>query len=196
MNRALIAVGAGLAALVGVWTASGAERPPLAARQRVRLEGSERPSWSPDGTQTAFRVRDRDRRVRLFVADARDPASFLPVSAETGADHDVLYFAWAPDGARLAYTADEDVEGVYELYTVRPDGQDRRKVTPPLGERRGVVWFAWSPDGTTLQYVADQDVDDRFDLYSVPAAGGDATPLSGTMPADSDVQAVGPESRP
>ena len=194
MNRAMVILGAGAALLVGLW--AGAARPPAAARQMARLEGSERPSWSPDGTQTAFRVRDRDRRVRLFVADARNADSLRPVSAETGPDHDVLYFAWAPDGSRLAYTADEDVEGVYELFTVRPDGQERRKVTPPLGDRRGVVWFAWSPDGATLVYVADQDVDDRFDLYSVPAAGGEVVPLSAGMPADSDVQGVGPESRP
>jgi dipeptidyl aminopeptidase/acylaminoacyl peptidase len=193
MNRALIALGAGTAVLVGVWAASGAERPPAAARQRVRLEGSERPSWSPDGTQTAFRVRDRERRVRLFVADARDAATLLPVSAETAPDRDVLYFAWSPDGSRLAYTADEDLEGVYELYTVRPDGQERRKISPALPDRRSVVWFSWSPDGTSLLYVADQDVDDRFDLYTIPSAGGDPSPLSSGMPADADVQAVGPE---
>ncbi|HEX7901718.1 MAG TPA: hypothetical protein VF950_28420, partial [Planctomycetota bacterium] len=135
------------------------------------------------------RVRDRDRRVRLFVADARDGEAMFPVSAETGPDRDVLYFAWAPDGSRLAYTADEDLEGVYELYTVRPDGQERRKVSPPLSEGRSVVWFSWSPDGTTLQYVADQEVDDRFDLYVVSAAGGDAVARTGAMPADADVQA-------
>ena len=193
MNRAMIILGAGTAVLVGLW--AGAARPP-SARQMVRLEGSERPSWSPDGTQTAYRVRDRERRVRLFVSDVRNAEGALAVSAETGPDHDVLYFAWAPDGSRLAYTADEDTEGVYELFTVRPDGGDRRKVSPPLGERRGVVWFSWSPDGTSLIYVADQEVDDRFELYTVAASGGDAAPLSGTMPADSDVQAVGPESRP
>lgn len=186
MNRAWFGLGAAALAF-GAWSFA---RPVQTAP--TRLEGSERPAWSPDGTRCAYRVRDRERRVALYVADVDEPESARLVSAETGADREVHLAAWAPDGSRIAYTADEDVDGVYELYTVRPDGGDRRKVSPALPEGRSVVWFAWAPDGSTLLYVADQDVNDRFDLYALPASGGDPARLSEAMPAESDVQTTSP----
>ena len=91
------------------------------------------PSWSPDGTQIAFRSeRSGEPEIWVMNADGTGPRRLT----------DGLSPAWSPDGSLIAFS------GRAGLSVIRPNGVDRR-VLPHTG---GGEYPSWSPDGSRIAF--------------------------------------------
>ncbi len=110
----------------------GRERRRLAAVRRD-YNGSERLSWSPDGTRIVYSVKAKGLvEIRALGGTARKVPGTRP--GDSGG-------VWSPDGSRIAYEANRSV-----TVSLR-DGT--RTVTIPSGELYA-DHPEWSPDGRSL----------------------------------------------
>ncbi len=125
------------------------------------------PTWSPDGSQVAYRV------------DVQDHAEIWVMNAD-GTDRrklgDGLSPAWAPRDSRIAFA---DSDGYLSI--IRADGTGRQRVP---GTREG-EYPTWSPDGNRLMfntatpaghlmYAVDVDGSDLIDISKVAGEGWQA----------------------
>lgn len=102
------------------------------------------PSWSPDGSQIAYRASGQDGQ-RLFVITLATGA-VRALTPESSHDN---FPAWSPKGDRIAFT--RFFERDYELYTIKPDGTDARRLTNAPGND---AHCAWSPDGEWIAFTS------------------------------------------
>jgi Tol biopolymer transport system component len=137
------------------------------------------PSWSPDGTQIAFRrVYGGSQPDELWVI--RPDGEGLVKLSDSPALKDVFPGAtWSPDGRRLAFLA-EGASHDNDVYVINADGTDQRDITNTPEDEQ---WASWSPDGRRLAiswfgatdgtFVIDADGSNRAEL---PGGGGISTP--------------------
>jgi len=129
---------------------------------RARLTTSpgidSKPSWSPDGSQIAFRT-NRDGQDEIYVMDA-DGACQHDITNSAVDDRSP---AWSPDGSRIAF--DHFFGGrTQDIATMRPDGSGLTRLTTDQGE-----YPAWSPDGKRLAFASARDGD--YDIYVMNVDG-------------------------
>jgi TolB protein len=135
-----------------VWTANadGSHQ-----RRLTRGRGPEfDPSWSPDGSQIAYRDsrHGSNRNDEIYVMNA-DGSHRRNV---TRSPENEWSPSWSPDGGSIAYYSGQ-------LYAMRPDGRRARAVTRVEGE-----YPAWSPDGRRLAFMSAQpDARGRDPNYDV-----------------------------
>jgi Tol biopolymer transport system component len=101
------------------------------------------PTWSPDGTQIAFRRRI-DGNSEIFVMNS-DGSNVRQLTDDPAFDGDPN---WSPDGSEIIFTSDRS--GNYDIWVMNADGTDQAQITnhPAADE---YPW--WSPDG---EYIAFQ----------------------------------------
>ena len=116
------------------------------AERVVPLAGAAEPTWSPDGTQLAFRrwADESDATeiwvVRLDGTGLRRVTTGLETAREP---------AWSPDGQWIAFTrTDGETDSVF---VIRPDGGELRRVAEAASEP------TWSPDSQRLAFVSERD---------------------------------------
>ena len=147
----------------------------VAARQAKQLTRNEvydgQPTWSPDGTQLAYRREEAASSVIdslrvIDIAGTHDREIYVcPTPCNTP--------AWSPHGARLAFqmVTSSAADSASAVFLIRADGGDVQQLT--TADR--VVWKpSWSLDGA--QIVFHQDGDQPLGLVDV--ATGQNTTLS------------------
>lgn len=102
------------------------------------------PSWSPDGSQIAYRASGKDGQGLFVITVATGAVRALTPDSS----HD-NFPAWSPKGDRIAFT--RFFESDYELYTIKPDGTGVRRLTNVPGTD---AHCAWSPDGEWLAFTS------------------------------------------
>jgi Tol biopolymer transport system component len=153
----------------------------------LQMTGDERyPTFSPDGTQIAFRHGDDlvepsgDEEVYVMNADGTNVRRLTD-----NADFDSAP-AWSPDGRWLAFEhapGDTLTPGTEpqekDIYVMRPDGSDVRRLTDSPGLDEGPVW---SPDGTKIAFSSARD--GQQEIYVMNADGSDQRRLTNNPARD------------
>jgi Tol biopolymer transport system component len=101
------------------------------------------PTWSPDGSQVAFRSQ-RDGNDEIYVLDV-DGGDLRNITNDEAVDWGP---DWSPDGRWIAFNSARDGGGDLHGFLADPEGEEVR----PLGD----VFFeypTWSPDGTRMAYM-------------------------------------------
>jgi TolB protein len=130
------------------------------------------PTWSPDGTQIAFRSeRHGDPEIWVMSADGSRPRPLA----------DGLSPAWSLDGSKIAYASPGDILcppgrglGCSGLSIMNADGSGQHRVP----NTDGGEYPSWSPDGERIafnsnlsgdhvMYIVDVDGSGLVDLSSV-----------------------------
>ena len=140
------------------------------------------PSWSPDGSQIAYRAAGKDGQGLFVITLATGT-----IRALTGDSSHDNFPAWSPKGDRIAFTRFTDSD--YELYTIKPNGSDVRRLT---NKRGNDAHCAWSPDGEWLAFSSARggfkdeaalhpgNPQPYADIYVMRADGSDIRQLTDT----------------
>ena len=140
------------------------------------------PSWSPDGSQIAYRAAGKDRQGLFVITLAT--GTIRALTADSSHDN---FPAWSPKGDRIAFTRFTDSD--YELYTIKPNGSDVRRLT---NKRGNDAHCAWSPDGEWLAFSSARggfkdeaalhpgNPQPYADIYVMRADGSDIRQLTDT----------------
>ena len=126
-------------------------------------------TWSPDGTQIAYRdsTHGINNNDEIYVVNAdgsgRRNLTRSP-SNEWGPD-------WSSDGRSIAYSSN------VQLYVMRPDGTHPRPITDVEAE-----YPSWSPNGRSLVFMSAQPdargSDPNYDVFVVRLNGAGLTQLT------------------
>jgi Tol biopolymer transport system component len=131
------------------------------------IGASDRPAWSPDGTQIAFQNR-REGNWDIYVMNP-DGANQRRLSDSPVYDQNPL---WSPDGRYIAFESGR--VGAKEIYVMDADGTNERRLTENYVTDN---LLTWSPDGTQLLFstVSPEERADWepavFDVYAVNVDG-------------------------
>ena len=113
--------------------------------------GSQQPSWSPDGEQLAIVTGDTAGVARIVVL--RPDGSGARAITEGPGD---VFPAWSPDGRWIAFQ-----RRGFEIWLVRPDGTGAHRLATSDRATR----LTWTPDARAVTFA------DGPDLVSVPVDG-------------------------
>jgi Tol biopolymer transport system component len=150
----------------GVWVsdADGQQRRPLTH------DGGFDPTFSPDGTQIAYRLllAADDGEIWLMDADGANQRNLVndPDFSDWGP-------AWSPDGRLIAYDSNRTVG--LAVWFMDADGSDRHIVTDGHGE-----YPTWSPDGKRIAYAGGS----YYDIRVADADGSNDRALTSTAAYD------------
>jgi Tol biopolymer transport system component len=130
------------------------------------------PTWSPDGTQIAFRFeRNGDPEIWLMNADGSDRRRLTRG----------LSPAWSPDGSRIAYASPGEIPcppgrgpRCTGLSIMNADGSGQHR----LPHTEGGEYPSWSPDGTRIAFNSNLTGDHV--MYIAQADGSKVVGLSDT----------------
>jgi Tol biopolymer transport system component len=129
-------------------------------------------TWSPDGTQIAFRFeRNGDPEIWLMNADGSDRRRLTRG----------LSPAWSPDGSRIAYASPGEIPcppgrgpRCTGLSIMNADGSGQHR----LPHTEGGEYPSWSPDGTRIAFNSNLTGDHV--MYIAQADGSKVVGLSDT----------------
>ena len=121
-----------------VWVDRGGREEPLSAEPRLYTY----PRISPDGSQLALDVRDRENDIWIWHFDRETLTRF---TFDPGSEQ---YPVWTPDGRHVAYSSDHD--GPRNVYWKSADGTG--SVEQLTESERATFPYAFSPDGDRLVF--------------------------------------------
>ena len=146
-------------------------------------DGSDQPSWSPDGKRIAFTnypFCDECSQICTMNADGSGKRCLTPASGRAESP------AWSPDGGKIAYARWKRTVSAIDtdIVVMRTDGSNKRPLTSTSHEDSDP---AWSPDGDTIVFSSNRDAPkgkDSYDLYAMRADGTDIVRLTSSAAYD------------
>jgi len=137
------------------------------------------PTWSPDGSQLAFAVKDEEQ-WRIYVISLNDPDQAREVASGWSP-------AWGPQGV-FAYTGCDDQGQNCGIYLMGEGMAHPMRLTADPHD----IGLAWSPDGREIAYMSDHD--GNWEVYVVTAEGGQVRRLT-FDPANDGLPTWSPDGR-
>jgi Tol biopolymer transport system component len=129
----------------------------LAANLTHNPTGDFEPSWSPDGSQIAFKT---------FRASSVIPDAFLMQSngmSQTLLVSTASFPTWSPNGTRIAYLGGGFVPNGNEIFVVDSNGLNITNVTSNTVQEQGRI--TWSPNGSQLAFTSERD--GNYEIYTM-----------------------------
>jgi len=124
------------------------------------------PTWSPDGTQIAFRSqRDGNDEIYVMNADGTCQRNLTNDSVNDWSP------AWSPDGTRIAFARFFDDNQFTDVAIINVDGSGLQRLTTGSGE-----YPTWSPDGARIAFATARD--GNYEIYVMNANGSGETRLT------------------
>ena len=128
------------------------------------------PTWSPDGTQIAYRHQagdDGTTDIYTMRADGSNPRNLSGSDAtgDWGPD-------WSADGEWIAWNT-ASAGHIFDLGVIHADGSGRRVVNPGIY----IEYPAWSPDGRRIAFMSPGG-GSAYDIYVMNADGTDIRNLT------------------
>jgi Tol biopolymer transport system component len=143
------------------------------------------PTWSPDGSEIAYRsLRRRASGADLGAADIyvvpRAGGTRVKLTTMPGTNTDPT---WSPDGTKIAFASNSD--GNYDIYVMDADGANVVNLTndgvgPPAVSNR---FPSWSPDGMKIAYTSNRN-NQNEEIYYLDVSGGFVAPPSVRLTTD------------
>jgi TolB protein len=136
------------------------------------LNGSDSPSWSPDGSKIAY-----INMGWIWVVNA-DGSGRTNLHTDTTTGFSNSRPLWSPDGAKIAFVSNRDDND--EIYIMNADGSNETNLTnnPDYDKKH-----TWSPDGSKIAYIStteDSNGPDN-DIYVMNADGSNQTKLADSV---------------
>ena len=139
--------------------------------------GTERPQWSPDGSQIVF-VSSLGGTPELWSVDSANGLLKRLTVGMGSVGHLATFLPqWSPDGSMIAYVSAKS--GVDEIWLWHADGTADTQLTR-LGAR--IEAFSWSPDSQAIAVTSN--CYGVFDIYHVAVATGETARLTNDLHYD------------
>ena len=124
------------------------------------------PTWSPDGSQIAFRSqRNGNDEIYIMNSDGNCQINLTNDPADDWSP------AWSPDGTQIAFAHFFDGNQFSDIAVINTDGSGMQRLTTSHGE-----YPAWSPDGTRIAFASARA--GNYEIYVMNADGTGQTRLT------------------
>ncbi|WP_375504095.1 Ig-like domain repeat protein [uncultured Jatrophihabitans sp.] len=148
------------------------------------------PTFSPDGTQIAYRMTTSSNPGDIFVIASDGGATPTQLTTAPGLDSAP---EWSPDGSTILFHSSRDdanpatcTQCVQSIYSTHPDGSSQTRLVYVAGERNRFP--NWSPDGSRIVFERDSSTDasGTGEIYTANADGSNPTLFAPTSGASND----------
>jgi len=124
------------------------------------------PTWSPDGSQIAFRSqRDGNDEIYIMNSDGTCQINLTNNPADDWSP------AWSPHGTKIAFAHFFEGNSFSDIAVINTDGSGLQRLTSSHGE-----YPAWSPDGTRIAFASARA--GNYEIYVMNADGTAQTRLT------------------
>ena len=143
-----------------------------------RALAEQRPNWSPDGTQIAWDLLERNplkNHIYVMNADGSNQRRLVPNRTTNTGDHSPN---WSPDGRKILWLSFGNGGDGGEIWVANADGSNPQMIVElkrPLEIRSAV----WSPDGKFIAYTAPFASGKLPEVWVVRADGTGASSIIG-----------------
>jgi Tol biopolymer transport system component len=122
------------------------------------------PTWSPDGTQIAFRKAiDGDEEIYVVGADGSGETDLSRSPSTWELDP-----SWSPDGTRIAFTSVRGNDQGPQIYVMNADGTGVQRLTDSADPHGSPEW---SPDGTRIAFATQKNGVWGVDVMNADGSG-------------------------